>query len=208
MIEMATACLDSRHRAQTNLRVRRPLSPLAILFLLSAALFCLGVSPAVTAAPATPSLNPQSLDRALRWAHSFVNDEEDLPPALHPGPEYHIDAEVPASTPAGNTSSESAHKQRTKDEHDDGNANHTHTNYNTNHTITANNSITPQSIHPRNHPPTTTQQPQATPAPTHPPVPTSLYETPGHAIASGLFVGVAGTGILWVVGFVLKVYLV
>ncbi|KAG7293891.1 hypothetical protein NEMBOFW57_003951 [Staphylotrichum longicolle] len=36
------------------------------------------------------------------------------------------------------------------------------------------------------------------------PFPASLYGTPGHAIASGLFVGMAGTCILWVVGFVVK----
>lgn len=36
--------------------------------------------------------------------------------------------------------------------------------------------------------------------------PASLYDSPGHAIAAGLFVGVAATGIFWVVVFVIRVY--
>jgi ABC-type lipoprotein release transport system permease subunit len=33
-----------------------------------------------------------------------------------------------------------------------------------------------------------------------------MYDTPGHAIASGLFIGTAGTVLCWVIGFILKVY--
>jgi hypothetical protein len=36
--------------------------------------------------------------------------------------------------------------------------------------------------------------------------PASMYDTPGHAIAAGLFIGTAGTALFWVVAFILKVY--
>lgn len=40
------------------------------------------------------------------------------------------------------------------------------------------------------------------------PFPEGLYDTPGHAIASGLFVGVAATGFCWAVAAALRYYLV
>ncbi|KAL2139434.1 hypothetical protein VTI28DRAFT_5154 [Corynascus sepedonium] len=40
------------------------------------------------------------------------------------------------------------------------------------------------------------------------PFPISFYDSPGHAIASGLLVGVLGSCLLWVVGFMAKVYVV
>jgi hypothetical protein len=170
---MTTAFLNRRHRAQTNLRIRRPLPPLATLFLLSAALFRLGVLPAVIAAPTTPPPNSQSLGRALGWVHGFDNDEEGRAPVLHPSPEFHIGADAAASTPGGSTNSEIAHKQATGAEYDVSKTNDT--NYNTtesitNHTITTTNNTTPNTrpvINPRNLLSTSTQ-PQVTPAPTHP----------------------------------------
>ncbi|AEO68125.1 uncharacterized protein THITE_2089621 [Thermothielavioides terrestris NRRL 8126] len=41
-----------------------------------------------------------------------------------------------------------------------------------------------------------------------PAFPDSLYDTPGHAIASGLFVGVASTGLFWAVAVIVRVYVV
>ncbi|KAK4098054.1 Fasciclin-domain-containing protein [Parathielavia hyrcaniae] len=38
------------------------------------------------------------------------------------------------------------------------------------------------------------------------PFPVALYDTPGHAIASGLFLGVAGSVLLWIIGFIGCVY--
>ncbi|KAK4124543.1 hypothetical protein N657DRAFT_395760 [Parathielavia appendiculata] len=41
---------------------------------------------------------------------------------------------------------------------------------------------------------------------TYLPFPVALYDTPGHAIASGLFLGAAASALLWIIGCIVLVY--
>ncbi|KAL2128538.1 hypothetical protein VTI74DRAFT_9036 [Chaetomium olivicolor] len=61
---------------------------------------------------------------------------------------------------------------------------------------------------PHSNPADNTQTTAAAAASATLPFPASLYDTPGHAIASGLFIGVAATGVFWVSVFVVRFYLI
>lgn len=64
--------------------------------------------------------------------------------------------------------------------------------------------------HKTNNPPTTptkpTTSPPNPPTPTTPIIPTSFFDTPGHAFASGFLLASAVSIMLWVVGFMFKVW--